>query len=151
MGGDAAYSPTSNNLAYGLRLWLAENPLQIGRRPEVRLAAISAASSMAIVKCFRPCDRTIILRRRGPCDSRQHVTIVPQHPLRRTRLQFLGTPEQLREVIERVDFVPFAGVNQTRGFPCLFQQLPDSIFVFFECSGTRWSQPDNGSAGSRTR
>jgi hypothetical protein len=39
-------------------------------------------------------------------------TLVPRHPLRRTRLGFRGMPEQLRQVIERVGLVQFAGMDQ---------------------------------------
>ena len=62
----------------------------------------------ALSYCFRPCDRTIILRGHGGCDA----PVIPWHPLRRTHSQFRGMPEQLRQVVERVDLVQFAGVDQ---------------------------------------
>ena len=55
----------------------------------------------------------MILRGCGPCYSRQRVTVVPGHPLRRTRLEFRGMPEQLCQIVKRVGFVQFTGVDQT--------------------------------------
>ena len=55
----------------------------------------------------------IILRGRGCCQSSQRLAVVPRHPLRRLPLQLPGMPLQFRQVVERIDSVEFAGVNQT--------------------------------------
>ena len=43
---------------------------------------------------------------------RQRLAVVPGHPLRRVLLQLLGMPLQLGEVVERIDAVQLAGVDQ---------------------------------------
>src|SRR5215831_1017538 len=67
--------------------------------------------TMAAVDPFRP-GRTIILRGSGPCEPGQGVSVVPRHPLGRVLFQLLGMPEQLREVIECIDIVELASVDQ---------------------------------------
>jgi len=52
--------------------------------------------------------RTMILRSRGGCI----VPVVPGHPLRRVYGHFRRMPEQLRQVVERIDLIQFAGVDQ---------------------------------------
>jgi hypothetical protein len=76
------------------------------------------SKNYAILRCGKPVFPAIserypsILRRHRPRAPRQRLTIAPRHPLRRTRLHFHGMPERLRQVIERVGHVQFAGVEQ---------------------------------------
>ena len=66
---------------------------------------------MAADDPFRPV-KLIILRgcRRG--ESRQRLAVIPGHPFRRLLFQLLGVLLQLREVVERIGFVQFAGMDQ---------------------------------------
>jgi hypothetical protein len=50
----------------------------------------------------------MILRSRGGCI----VPVVPGHPLRRVYGHLRRIPEQLRQVVERIDLIQFAGVDQ---------------------------------------
>jgi hypothetical protein len=68
---------------------------------------------------FRP-GRSIPLRRCGRGQSRQRLAVIPRHPFRRLLFQLLGVLLQRREVIERIRFVQFAGVDQTH------EQIADS-------------------------
>ena len=54
----------------------------------------------------------ILLRRSGRGDPCQHVLVIPGHPFRWVLLQFLGVPQQLGEVVEGIDSVELAGVDQ---------------------------------------
>ena len=62
----------------------------------------------------------MILRGGGSCQTCQCLAIVPRHPLRWASLQLLGVSLQLREVVERISFVQFTGVDQTH------EQIADS-------------------------
>ena len=50
----------------------------------------------------------MILRGNSVCGT----PIVPWHPLRRTHGHFRGMPEQFGQVIEWIDLVQFAGMDQ---------------------------------------
>ena len=54
----------------------------------------------------------MILRGRRCRQARQRLAVVPGHPRRRALFQLLGVPQKLREVIECIDVVEFAGVDQ---------------------------------------
>jgi hypothetical protein len=57
----------------------------------------------------------IILCGRWRRQPGQGIAVVPGHPLRRVPVQLLSVPQQFREVIECIDLVEFAGVDQLTG------------------------------------
>src|ERR1700733_13436553 len=63
---------------------------------------------MSLSYSFRPCNRTMILRGNSVCGA----SIVPWHPVRRAHGEFHRMAEQLRHVVERIDFIQFAGMDQ---------------------------------------
>src|ERR1039457_2351256 len=57
--------------------------------------------------------RVTFLLRGGPNGKpRQGFAVVPGHPLRRVLPQLLRVPLQLGQIVERIDTIEFAGVNQ---------------------------------------
>jgi len=54
----------------------------------------------------------MILRGGGQGEPRQRVTVVPGHPFRGLAFQLRGVSLQLGEIVERVDSVEFARVDQ---------------------------------------
>src|ERR1039458_3433551 len=119
----------ARNILAGLRTW----PKTFGdfAFSDARLAATSQRSSCrAKDSPFRPAriQHTLchIQESAGP---RQRLAIVPGHPVRRRLLQLPSMTLQLGEVVERIDVVEFAGVNQAheqvshlRSIPVLVKQ-----------------------------
>ena len=61
----------------------------------------------------------MILRSGGFC-QRQRLAVIPGHPFRRVLFQLLGVPLQLGQIVEWVDTIQLAGVDQTH------EQIADS-------------------------
>ena len=67
---------------------------------------------LAAVDPFRPGRDHHILRSHGDGQACQRIAIIPGHPIRRVLLECLGVPQQLGEIVERIDSVELAGVDQ---------------------------------------
>jgi hypothetical protein len=66
---------------------------------------------MAANDPFRP-GRIHHITRLWAWRAGRRLAVVPGHPLRGTALQLLGVPLQLGQIVERIDAVQFAGVDQ---------------------------------------
>src|ERR1039458_3479792 len=84
--------------------------------------AFSTACLAAIPEClscmakdypFRPCsNQHTLCHIQESAGPRQRLAVVPGHPVRGRLLQLPSMALQLGEIVERIDVVEFAGVNQ---------------------------------------